>query len=255
MTVVVAFGLVIGTLLGLLGGGGSILAVPALVYGAGEPLARAVPASLLVVGVSSATALLPRLRGGQIRWRIALVFGAAGMLAAFAGAAVNRILPEDVVLLGFAAVMVAAGIRMLRPAGEAGGDCTLPEGGVNWRGCLPKSIGSGIAVGFLTGLFGVGGGFLIIPALVLLLGLPMTVAVGTSLVIITLNSAAGFAAHAGSVELDWHLLAAFTGTAVVGSVLASRVAGRVNSQRLQRGFAWLVLVTALFVVAQIVLAS
>ena len=79
MTVVVALGLVIGVLLGLLGGGGSILTVPALVYGAGEPLARAVPASLLVVGISAATALLPRLRGGQIRWRIALVFGAAGM--------------------------------------------------------------------------------------------------------------------------------------------------------------------------------
>ena len=216
MTVAVVLGLVIGVLLGLLGGGGSILAVPALVYGAGEPLARAVPASLLVVGISSATALLPRLRGGQIRWRIALVFGAAGMLAAFGGAAVNRLLPEDVVLLGFAALMIAAGVRMLRPTGDAGGDCALPGGGVNWRGCLPKSIGSGVAVGFLTGLLGVGGGFLIIPALVLLLGLPMAVAVGTSLVIVTLNSAAGFAAHAGSVQLDWQLLAAFAGAAVAG---------------------------------------
>ncbi|MFP5218838.1 MAG: sulfite exporter TauE/SafE family protein [Actinomycetes bacterium] len=252
MTVVVALGLVIGVLLGLLGGGGSILAVPALVFGAGEPLARAVPASLLVVGISSATALLPRLRGGQIRWRIALVFGAAGMLAAFGGAAVNRLLPDDVVLLGFAAVMVAAGIRMLRPDGEAGGDCALPGGGVNWRGCLPRSVGSGIAVGFLTGLFGVGGGFLIIPALVLLLGLPMTVAVGTSLVIVTLNSAAGFAAHAGSVELDWQLLASFTAAAVAGSLLAGRLGKRVDSQHLQRGFAWLVLVVAVLVVGQVV---
>jgi uncharacterized membrane protein YfcA len=254
MTVVVALGLVIGVLLGLLGGGGSILAVPALVYGAGEPLARAVPASLLVVGISSATALLPRLRGGRVRWRIALVFGAAGMLAAFAGAAVNRLLPEQLVLLGFAAVMVAAGIRMLRPAGEAGGDCALPGGGVHWRGCLPKSIASGVAVGFLTGLFGVGGGFLIIPALVLLLGLPMTVAVGTSLVIVVLNSTAGFVAHAGSVELDWRLLAAFTGAAVAGSLTAGRLARRVDAARLQRGFAWLVLVVATFVAGQAAVA-
>ena len=250
MTVVVALGLVIGVLLGLLGGGGSILAVPALVYGAGEPLARAVPASLLVVGISSATALLPRLRSGQIRWRIALVFGTAGMLAAFAGAAVNRLLPEQVILLGFAAVMVAAGIRMLRPSGEGGGDCALPGGGVNWRGCLPKSIASGIAVGFLTGLFGVGGGFLILPALVLLLGLPMTIAVGTSLVIVTLNSTAGFTAHAGNVQLDWSVLAAFTAAAIAGSLLASRIAKRVNAQRLQRGFAWLVLLVAALVAVQ-----
>jgi hypothetical protein len=250
VTLVVALGLVIGVLVGLLGSGGSILAVPALVYGAGEPLARAVPASLLVVGISSATALLPRLRRGQVRWRIALVFGGAGMLAAFAGAAVNRLLPDDVVLLGFAAAMVAAGLRMLRPAGEAGGDCALPGGGVHWRGCLPKSIGSGLAVGFLTGLFGVGGGFLAVPALMLVLGLPMPSAVGTSLVVVTLNSAAGFAAHAGSADLDWTLLAAFAGAAVTGSLVASRFADRAGSRRLQRGFAWLVLVIALLVVVR-----
>ena len=107
-------GLVIGVLLGLLGGGGSILAVPALVYGAGVPLAAAVPMSLLVVGVSSATALLPRLRQGQLSWRIAGVFGAAGAGAAFAGAAVNRLLDPRIVLVGFAALMVAAAVRMLR---------------------------------------------------------------------------------------------------------------------------------------------
>lgn len=254
MTVVVALGLAIGVLIGLLGGGGSILAVPALVYGAGEPLSRAVPASLLVVGVSSATALLPRLRGGQIQWRIALVFGGAGMPAAFAGAAVNRLLPDDLVLLGFAAAMVTAGLRMLRPTDETGGDCALPGGGVNWRGCLPKSVATGIAVGFLTGLFGVGGGFLVVPALVLLLGLPMPVAVGTSLVVVTLNSAAGFAAHAGSADLDWRLLTAFAGAAVAGSLVASRFAHRANSRRLQRGFAWLVLVIALLVVVQTIAA-
>jgi hypothetical protein len=166
-------GLGIGLLLGLLGGGGSILAVPALVFGAGVPLSEAVPISLLVVGISAVTALLPRLRHGHIAWRIAAIFGAAGAGAAFAGAAVNRLLNLRVVLVGFAVLMIAAGIRMLAEHTEHGGDCALPGGGVNWRACLPKAIGAGLGVGFLTGLFGVGGGFLIIPALVLLLGLPI----------------------------------------------------------------------------------
>src|SRR5690242_12134526 len=125
-------GLLIGVLLGLLGGGGSILAVPGLVYGAGVPLAAAVPMSLLVVGLSAATALLPRLRRGQLSWRIAGVFGVAGAGAAFAGAAVNRLLDPRVVLIGFAALMVVAAVRMLHRQVPLGGDCALPGGGVNW---------------------------------------------------------------------------------------------------------------------------
>ena len=248
MAAALGLGLAIGILLGLLGGGGSILAVPALVYGVGTPLAVAVPTSLLVVGVSSATAVLPRLRQGQVAWRIAGVFGAAGAGAAFAGAAVNRLLDPRVVLVGFAALMVAAGVRMLREQLTLGGDCALPGGGVNWRGCLPKAIGSGVVVGFLTGLFGVGGGFLIIPALVLLLGLPMTVAVGTSLVIIVINSVAGFAAHAGDAALDYRIALAFTAAAVVGSLASARVASRLPAERLRRWFAYLVFAVAAFVV-------
>ena len=250
MIAALGLGLLIGVLLGLLGGGGSILAVPALVYGVGTPLAVAVPTSLLVVGVSSATAVLPRLRQGQVAWRIAGVFGAAGAGAAFAGAAVNRLLDPRVVLVGFAALMVAAGVRMLREQLTIGGDCALPGGGVNWRGCLPKAIGSGVVVGFLTGLFGVGGGFLIIPALVLLLGLPMTVAVGTSLVIIVINSVAGFAAHAGDAALDYRIALAFTAAAVVGSLASARAASRLPAERLRRWFAYLVFAVAAFVVVQ-----
>jgi uncharacterized protein len=250
MAAALGLGLAIGILLGLLGGGGSILAVPALVYGVGAPLAVAVPTSLLVVGVSSATAVLPRLRQGQVAWRIAGVFGAAGAGAAFAGAAVNRLLDPRVVLVGFAALMVTAGVRMLREQLPIGGDCALPGGGVNWRGCLPKAIGSGVVVGFLTGLFGVGGGFLIIPALVLLLGLPMTVAVGTSLVIIMINSVAGFAAHAGDAAVDYRTALAFTAAAVVGSLASARMAARLPAERLRRWFAYLVFAVAAFVVVQ-----
>ncbi|MDP9444525.1 MAG: sulfite exporter TauE/SafE family protein, partial [Actinomycetota bacterium] len=154
------------------------------------------------------------------------------------------------VLVGFAALMVAAALRMLREQLEVGGDCALPGGGVNWRGCLPKAIGSGIAVGFLTGLFGVGGGFLIIPALVLLLGLPMTTAVGTSLAIIVLNSAAGFTAHAGDVELDYRIVGAFTFTAIAGSLVAGGFAARLPADRMRRWFAYLVFAVAAFVVVQ-----
>src|SRR4249920_2809399 len=107
--------LLIGVLLGLLGGGGSILAVPALVYGASMPLSAAIPTSLIVVGTSSAIAVLPRLK--QIRWRLAVVFAGAGSAAAFAGAAVNRLLPPTLVMLGFAALMVGAGVQMLRTPG------------------------------------------------------------------------------------------------------------------------------------------
>jgi uncharacterized protein len=250
VTAAIGLGVLIGVLLGLLGGGGSILAVPALVYGVGVPLAEAVPMSLLVVGVSAAAALLPRLRHGQVRWAVAGIFGAAGAGAAFAGAAVNRLLDPRLVLIGFAALMVVAAVRMLREQSTVGGDCALPGGGVNWRGCLPKAIGAGLVVGFLTGLFGVGGGFLIVPALVLLLGLPMTVATGTSLLIIVINSVAGFAAHAGDTALDYRLAAAFTLAAIAGSVPAAHLATRLPADRLRRWFAYLVLAVAAFVVVQ-----
>ena len=250
MIAAVGFGALIGILLGLLGGGGSILAVPALVYGAGLPLAAAVPTSLLVVGISSVTAVLPRRRRRQIQWRLAGIVGAAGAVAAFAGATVNRLLDPRIVLVGFAVLMVAAGLRMLRDQDESGGDCALPDGGINWRGCLPKSIAVGLAVGFLTGLFGVGGGFLIIPALVLLLGLPMPMAVGTSLAIIVINSAAGFAAHVGDAPINYRIAAGFTVAAIAGSLAAGRIAGRLPARRLQRAFAYLVFAVAAFVIIQ-----
>jgi uncharacterized membrane protein YfcA len=119
-----------------------------------------------------------------------------------------------------------------------------------WRGCLPKSIATGLAVGFLTGLFGVGGGFLIIPALFLILGLAMPTAVATSLVIIVVNSAAGFAAHAGDAAVDYRIAAAFTLAAIAGSLAAGQIAGRLPTQRPQRAFAWLVFAVAAFVAIQ-----
>ena len=249
MTLVAALilGAVIGILLGLLGGGGSILAVPALVYGLGLDLGQAVPISLLVIGIASVVGALPKIRAHQVEWRLAGIFAAAGIPATFVGNALGRLLPQPVVMIGFAIVMVAAGIRMLQERGETGTACRAGESGINWRRCAPRSIPTGFAVGLLTGLFGVGGGFLIVPALVVMLGVEMSVAVGTSLVIIAANSAAGLVAHLSGVSIDWAITAAFAATAIIGSLAAGHLGANLDTGRLRRWFAYLVLVVATYV--------
>jgi uncharacterized protein len=252
MIVAVAVGLTIGALVGLLGGGGSILAVPALVYAAGQDLPQAVATSLLVVGITAMVALVPRIRARQIAWRIALLFGAAGAITAFAGAAVNRLLPAEIVLGLFAALMVGAGLRMLQEKPTTGAACAVDSGRINWRRCLPRTLAGGLVVGFLTGLLGVGGGFLIIPVLVVVLGLSIETAIGTSLLIVAANSAAGFAAHAGETSLDPSITVAFTAAAVLAALAVGRVATRLDTARLRRWFAYLVFVVATGILAQIV---
>jgi uncharacterized protein len=247
----IGIGLVIGALVGLLGGGGSILAVPALVYLAGQDLQQAVATSLLVVGITAVVAVVPRLRERQISWRIGLLFGVAGAATAFAGAAVNRLLPDELTLALFAVLMVGAGVRMLQDKPATGTACAVDGGRVNWRRCLPRTLAGGLVVGFLTGLLGVGGGFLIIPVLVLALGLPMPTAIGTSLVVVAINSAAGFAAHAGEATLDVPVTLAFTAAAVVSAVAAGRLGAKVDTDRLRRWFAWLVLVVAAVIGTQL----
>lgn len=251
IAVPVVLGLVIGALVGLLGGGGSILAVPALVYLAGQNLQQAVATSLVVVGITAVVALLPRLRGRQISWRIGLLFGAAGAATAFAGAAVNHVLPDELTLALFAVLMVGAGVRMVQEKPTTGTACAIDGGQVNWRRCLPRTLAGGLAVGFLTGLLGVGGGFLIIPVLVLALGLPMTTAIGTSLVVVAINSAAGFAAHAGDASLDRPVTIAFTAAAVVSATAAGRLGVRLHTDRLRRWFAYLVFAVAVGILVQI----
>ncbi|MGB3771123.1 MAG: sulfite exporter TauE/SafE family protein [Rhodococcus sp. (in: high G+C Gram-positive bacteria)] len=242
------FGSVIGLLLGLLGGGGSILAVPVLVYALGLPLSEAIPTSLLVVGIASASGAVPKVLAKLVEWRLAGIFAVTGIVGTLVGTALGKQLPDKVVLIGFAVVMVAAAVRMLRGSGDLGTACKTEDSGINWRRCAPRSIPTGFAVGVLTGLFGVGGGFLIIPALVLLLGIEMQVAVGTSLVVIVANSAAGLIAHSDGLGGNWTLTAAFAGTAVVGSLVAGRLARRIDAERLRKWFAYLVLVVAGYVV-------
>ncbi len=248
LAIALALGAVIGVLLGLLGGGGSILAVPALVYAVGLDVQQAIPISLIVVGVASAVGAVPKLRAHQVQWRLAGVFAAAGIPATFAGSALGRHLPQSAVLIGFAAVMIAAGIRMLLDNGDTGIACKTGESGINWRRCTSRAVPAGLAVGLLTGVFGVGGGFLIIPALVLLLGLEMPIAVGTSLVIIVANSAAGLVSHLNGTSIDWPVTITFAATAIAGSLLASQFGTRLDTGRLQKWFAYLVFAVATYVV-------
>lgn len=244
------FGVVIGLLLGLLGAGGSILAVPALVYGVGQPLPTAIPTALAVVGLSSFGALLPGERRSQVRWPVALVFGGAGIPAAFAGAALGGLVPQRWLLLAFAALMLVVGLRMALGADERVGACRTAGGGVDWRTCLPKSVLAGVVVGVLTGLFGVGGGFVIVPALALLLGLRTREAVATSLVVVLINSAAGLVAHLGTApRMDYGVLLVFAGTALVVSAVVGRAAGRLNTDTVRRWFAHVVIAVAVLVAA------
>ena len=247
-----ALGLIVGALLGLVGGGGSILAVPALVYGVGLPLSEAIPTSLIVVGAASAVAVLPRLRHG-VNWRLAAIIGTAGVATAYLGALVNRMMDPQVLLVAFAVIMVVAGVRMFLTTRAAGGPCALPDGGTNWRSCLPKALATGAVVGFLTGLLGVGGGFLIVPALTLILGLPMGPTIGTSLVIIVINSAAGFAAHVSDIEIDWAVTGSFAASAMIASLGAGRLGRRLPDIVLKRGFAVLVFIAAAYVAVQALL--
>jgi len=254
------FGLLIGALLGLVGGGGGILAVPALVYGLGLPLAEAVPASLVVIGLASTVAVAPRARR-EVNWRLAAIIGAAGIPTAVIGGIVHQQLDGRWLMLVFAALMVAAGLRMLRDTDEAGGVCELPGGGVAWRHCLPRAVATGLLVGFLTGLLGVGGGFLLVPALVVALGLRTPSAVATSLVVIVINSIAALlpyltaASAAGTAGgLDWTIIAPFAAAAILASLPAGRLARRLPARTLSRGFATLVLLVAAGVTAQTVVA-
>ncbi|CAH0175389.1 hypothetical protein SRABI26_01295 [Arthrobacter sp. Bi26] len=242
-----ALGLLVGIVLGVVGGGGSIIAVPALVYGVGLSPAQAIPTSLLVVGVSSLAALLPRLREG-INWPVVLLVGAAGMPAAWGGTAVGRLLDPNILMLAFAAIMVIAGIRMLTSTTESEGSCSTGPTRA-FRTCAPKAVGVGLLVGFLTGLLGVGGGFLITPALTLFLGLRTKQAVGSSLAIIVINSAAGFGAHAAGFTIEWPTILAFAVPAVLGSLFAARFARRLKDKHVRLSFAVLIFAVAAWVTA------
>ncbi|MEU4421559.1 sulfite exporter TauE/SafE family protein [Actinoplanes sp. NPDC024001] len=242
VTVILAAG--IGVSLGLLGGGGSILAVPLLIYVAGLPTKEAIATSLLVVGATSAVGLIPHARAGRVRWRTGLTFGLAGMTGAYAGGRVATYIPGAVLLAGFALMMLATAVAMIR--GRPPG----PDEPVPHELPVPRVILDGIVVGLITGLVGAGGGFLVVPALALLGGLPMPIAIGTSLLVIAMKSFAGLAGYLSSVEIPWGLAVAVTVAAIIGSLLGGRLTGRIRENVLRKSFGWFVLVMGTFMLAQ-----
>jgi uncharacterized membrane protein YfcA len=238
--------LFIGLSLGLLGGGGSILTLPILVYVLDVEPKTAIAMSLFVVGTTSATGVVAHARAGRVRFRAGLVFGAAGMAGAFAGGKVAHFLPPTLLLVAFGAVMLTAAAAMMRPR---------REGGPGREPAISKALGIGLGVGVVAGLVGAGGGFLIVPALALFGGLAMPEAIGTSLLVIALQSFAGFAGHAGHVHLDWTLTAVVTGAAITGGLGGARLARHLSPASLRRGFAWLVLAMGVFLLGKQIPAS
>ncbi|CAL9590148.1 hypothetical protein SUDANB106_05226 [Streptomyces sp. enrichment culture] len=244
LTLVLVLALLVGVSLGLLGGGGSILTVPLLVYVAGMDAKEAIATSLFVVGVTSAVGMINHARGGRVRWRTGVLFGAAGMAGAYTGGLIGGSIPDVVLLVAFAAMMILTAAAMLRGRRDA------DPGKAHRQIPVGRVLLDGAAVGLATGLVGAGGGFLVVPALALLGGLPMPVAVGTSLLVIAMKSAAGFAGYLSTVRIDWSLTLAVTGFAIAGSLAGARLAGRVPADVLSRLFAWFVLAMGTFVLVQ-----
>jgi len=241
----------IGVALGLLGGGGSILTVPILVYALEVEEKSAIASSLLVVGVTSAVAAIQHARAKNIVWPVALVFAATSMVGAYLGGRVAAFISSTVLLVLFALLMLATAAAMWRgrrmPEGPA--VSAAPRAQTNRRRSLPfvKVAVEGSIIGAVTGLVGAGGGFLVVPALALLAGLPMRQAIGTSLVIIALKSFAGYAGYASHVEVNWALTGTVALAAVVGSFIGAPLAKRVPDVILRKGFAVFVVATAVFI--------
>ena len=267
LVVALAVGVVVGLSLGTLGAGGSVLTVPALVYLLGESPPAATTGSLIVVGVTAAVGTLPHARAGHVAWRQGLVFGLLGAAGSFAGSRVATSVDPDLLLLLFALLMLGVAALMLgwqpradasrplpcvRPADAAGaaaggaGDAhtAVPTRRSLDVGGATRLAAAATGVGLLTGFFGVGGGFLVVPALVLVLGMQMRTAVGTSLVVIAVNSATALAARSGSVTVDWSVVVPFAAAAVLASLGGGRLANWARPETLSHAFAILLAVLA-----------
>ena len=245
----------IGMAVGLLGGGGSILTTPLLVYVVGFDAKQAITASLFVVAVTSIFGLISHARAGRVIWKTGLLFGVAGMVGAFIGGQIGSRLPGVVLLIAFAIMMGVTAVAMIRGRKQVAGKS---HGGRP----IVRILIDGLVVGLVTGLVGAGGGFLVVPALVLLGGLAMPNAVATSLLVVAMKSVAGFFGYAltfggGSfiswnpeIQLDWTIILIVTAAAIVGAIIGSRLVGRIHPDLLRKIFGWFVLVMAVFILVQ-----
>lgn len=244
-------GLVVGLVLGALGGGGAILTVPALVYLLGQDPVAATTGSLVIVGLSALVGLIPHQRAGNVRVSQGLAFGLAGIAGSFGGSALTSMVDPAILLVAFAVLMLAVAALMARPSWR--GRAARPTQEAAGAPRLPALLVTASGVGLLTGFFGVGGGFAVVPALTLVLGFPIRAAVGTSLLVIAVNSATALGSRlvlGGPQALDWPLVGTFALGAIAGSILGGRIAGRIDPRRLTLAFVTMLVVIALLMLVQ-----
>jgi uncharacterized protein len=254
--VAAALGIVVGLVIGGLGGGGGVLTVPALVYVLGQSAHDATTGSILIVGVTSLVGAIARAREGGIAWRTGVAFGVVGIPAAYLGTLTNRHVAQPVLLIAFACLTLIAAAAMLWGGREGPEAQAEPGGGtavaIRHQTALlaAKIVICGVAVGFLTGFLGVGGGFLVVPALVIVLRMSMSLAIGTSLFIIVLNAVSSVLSRTADLHLQWQVIAPFTVAAIVASLVAKRVSSRLSGTTLTRAFAVLLVLVGLFVAGE-----
>lgn len=245
-----ALALCIGLSLGLLGGGGSILTVPILLYVFGLSTRVAIATSLLVVGATSVAAMLSHARAGRVRWRVGVAFGASSMVGAYLSGRLSHLVPAAVLLLLFCAMMLVTAVAMLRGRSRVSLSTQEPSSPSSRSLRSLDVVFQGLAVGAMTGLVGAGGGFVVVPALVLLGGLSMATAVGTSLLVIAMNSFAGFMGVASTVAIPWPTALCVAMASVIGSFIGTRLVDKISPEKLRRTFAYFVLAMAVFIVAR-----
>ena len=257
----VGLGLLIGLSLGALGGGGSILTVPVLVYVLDESARSATTASLVIVGITAAAAAVGHARAGHVRWRAGLAFGGAGVVASVLGTWLHARADPDLLMTCFAVLMLVAAAAMFGATPEEGPPSEGHVSGGSRTAVLTPArpgvavalrvVAVGAVVGFLTGFLGVGGGFVIVPALVLTLRYDLPTAVGTSLLVISLNSGVALLARGGHESFHWAVIVPFTLAAIAGSVVGKRAADRVSGLQLTRAFGLLLLAVAGYVLIRV----
>lgn len=238
-----ALSVLIGLALGLLGGGGSILTVPVIHYVMGVEAHAAIASSLVVVGITSLSALVPHARAGRVQWRTGVTFGVSAMVGAYLAGRIAPYIPAAILMAAFGVVMFVTAVAMLRKN-------TTSASARRERASLSLILVEGLVVGGVTGLVGAGGGFLVVPALVLLGGLPIAEAIGTSLMVIAMKSFAAVAGSIGSVSIDPKIVGPIAVITVLGSLLGGWAASKVPASRLQGLFGWFIVVMAVFILGQ-----
>ncbi len=250
--------LFIGISLGLIGGGGSILTVPVMVYLFAVPTMQAISYSLFVVGVTSLVGAFNNYRKGQVSLNTAIIFGSTSIITVFITRKyIIPALPENLFTIGdftftlslvtmllFAIVMLIASVAMIKGRKKK----LVGEARKDVKAAIPKLLSYGVGIGFITGLLGAGGGFILIPALVLLVGLPMKKAVGTSLLIIALNSLIGFLGDIGSFSMNWKLILTVAAIAIAGIILGGSLSKKIEGEKLKKGFGWFVLIMGIYII-------